>query len=85
MIKYIKITRYCNADILDEIRKVIDNGLMDEDTRLFFANNNHITTNDIAKLYAYFDIVRDLEFDMDNILFKPKEHLLKRVEKNQKI
>ena len=85
MKKYIKITRYNSGSVLDEVQNVIDNGLMDADTRLFFNNSNCIDTRDIAKLIVYFDIDIDMEFAMDNVVFIPNKILLKNVEANRKI
>lgn len=37
MIKYIKIVKYMSGDsISKQIQNIIDNNMMDEDTRLFF-------------------------------------------------
>ena len=84
MIKYIKITNYMNDDTINkQIQDIIDAGMMDEDTRLFFNRDNYITMGNIRPLLAYFDIRSD--DDINNVVFVPKDNFLKRfVEKGEK-
>ena len=84
MIKYIKITNYMNDDTINkQIQDIIDVGMMDEDTRLFFDRDNCITMGNIRPLLAYFDIRSD--DDINNVVFVPKDNFLKRfVEKGEK-
>lgn len=84
MIKYIKITNYMNDDTINkQIQDIIDVGMMDEDTRLFFDRDNYITMGNIRPLLAYFDIRSD--DDINNVVFVPKDNFLKRfVEKGEK-
>ena len=57
MIKYMKIVKYATGDsIAKQIQNIIDNGMMDADTRLFFDKSNCVTMNDIKSLITYFDI-----------------------------
>ena len=74
MVKYIQINRYTSGNIMDEVDKVIEAGLMDEYTRLFFNKHECITTQDLAELIPYFDIVVDANFD-GNVVFIPKERM----------
>ena len=84
MIKYIKITNYMNDDTINkQIQDIIDVGMMDEDTRLFFDRDNYITMGNIRPLLAYFDIRSD--DNINNVVFVPKDNFLKRfVEKGEK-
>ena len=84
MIKYIKIANYMMGDnsIPKQIQDIIDAGMMDEDTRLFFDRDNCITMGNIRPLLAYFDIRSD--DDINNVVFVPKDNFLKRfVEKGE--
>ena len=66
-----------------QIQDIIDAGMMDEDTRLFFDRDNCITMGNIRPLLAYFDIRSD--DDINNVVFVPKDNFLKRfVEKGEK-
>ena len=84
MIKYIKITNYMNDDTINkQIQDIIDVGMMDEDTRLFFDRDNYITMGNIRPLLAYFDIRSD--DNINNVVLVPKDNFLKRfVEKGEK-
>ena len=84
MIKYIKIANYMSDNsIPKQIQDIIDVGMMDEDTRLFFDRDNCITMGNIRPLLAYFDIRSD--DDINNVVFVPKDNFLKRfVEKGEK-
>ena len=84
MIKYIKIARYMVGDSIDkQIQDIIDAGMMDEDTRLFFEKDNCLTMGNIKPLLAYFDIRSDN--DINNVVFVPKDNFIKRfVEKGGK-
>ena len=84
MIKYIKIANYMSDNsIPKQIQDIIDAGMMDEDTRLFFDRDNCITMGNIRPLLAYFDIRGD--DDINNVVFVPKDNFLKRfVEKGEK-
>ena len=84
MIKYIKIANYMSDNsIPKQIQYIIDAGMMDEDTRLFFDRDNCITMGNIRPLLAYFDIRSD--DDINNVVFVPKDNFLKRfVEKGEK-
>ena len=77
MIKYMKITKYMSGDsIAKQIQDIIDNGMMDVDTRLFFDKPNCVTMNEIKPLLTYFDI-RDNN-EIDNIVFIPKKYFITR-------
>ena len=84
MIKYIKIVKYMAGDSINkQIQDIIDNGMLDKDTRLFFEKDNCLTMGDIKPLLAYFDIRSDN--DINNVVFVPKDHFIKRfVEKGGK-
>lgn len=74
---YIRITRYMSGDSLkSQIRYMVDNNMMNENTRLFFNKGNMLCTEDIAEMLTYFDIGTDVDFDMNNIVFIPKKRLL---------
>lgn len=83
MIKYIKIVKYMSGDsISEQIQDIIDNGMMDEDTRLFFDSHNCVTMGDIKPLLSYFDISNNGE--INNVVFVPKDYFIKRfVEKGE--
>ena len=83
MIKYMKIVNYMSGDsIAKQIQDIIDNGMMDADTRLFFDKHNCVTMNDIKSLLTYFDI-RDNN-EIDNIVFIPNKYFITRfVEKKE--
>ena len=77
MIKYIKIVNYMNGDTINkQIQDIIDAGMMDKDTRLFFDKDNCLTMGDIKPLLAYFDIRSDN--DINNVVFVPKDNFIKR-------
>ena len=77
MIKYIKIVNYMNGDTIPkQIQDIIDAGMMDKDTRLFFDKNSCLTMGDIKPLLAYFDIRSDN--DIDNVVFSPNDFFINR-------
>lgn len=77
MIKYMKIVNYMSGDsIAKQIQNIIDNDMMDADTRLFFDKHNCVTMNDIRPLLAYFDIGNNDE--IDNIVFIPNKYFITR-------
>lgn len=81
MVKYVKIVNYMSGDsIAKQIQNIIDNGMMDEDTRLFFDSHNCVTMNDIKPLLTYFDITNNDE--IDNVVFVPKNYFIRRFVKN---
>ena len=84
MIKYIKIANYMSDNsIPKQIQDIIDAGMMDKDTRLFFDKDNCLTMGDIKPLLAYFDIRSDN--DINNVVLVPKDNFIKRfVEKGGK-
>lgn len=83
MVKYIKIVNYMSGDSIDkQIQDIIDNGMMDKDTRLFFDGKNCVTMNDIRPLLTCFDIRNNSE--INNVVFVPNDYFLKRfVEKGE--
>ena len=77
MVKYIKIVNYMSGDSINkQIQDIIDNGMMDKDTRLFFDSHNCVTMRDIKPLLSYFDIKNNNE--INNVVFVPKDHFIKR-------
>ena len=82
MIKYIKIVKYMAGDSINkQIQDIIDNGMMDKDTRLFFnLKQNCITMGGIKPLLTYFDIRSDN--DISNVALVPKDNFIKRFVKN---
>lgn len=86
MIKYIKITKYtAGCSIKEQIQDIIDSGQMDENTRLFFSNNNCLTMKDIAELMTWFDLRKDYDFSDNNVVFAPKQYVLSLVKENEKL
>ena len=82
MIKYIKITNYMNGDtIAKQIQDIIDNGMMDKDTRLFFDSHNCVTMGEIRPLLTYFDITNNDE--INNVVFIPKDYFITRFVENE--
>ena len=81
MIKYIKIVNYMSGDSIDkQIQDIIDNGMMDKDTRLFFDSHNCVTMGDIKPLLSYFDIRNNDE--INNVVFIPNEYIITRFVEN---
>ena len=81
MIKYIKIVNYMNGDTINkQIQDIIDAGMMDKDTRLFFEKDNCLTMRDIKPLVIYFDIVYNN--DIDNVIFVPNEYFIYKFVEN---
>ena len=77
MIKYIKIVNYMSDNsIPKQIQDIIDAGMMDKDTRLFFNKNSCLTMEDIKPLFAYFDI--GCSNDIDNVVFAPNDYFIDR-------
>lgn len=77
MIKYMKIIHYTSGDSIDkQIQDIIDNGMMDKDTRLFFDSHNCLTMGDIKPLLSYFDITDNDE--INNVVFVPNDYFIKR-------
>lgn len=75
MIKYIKIVNYMNGDsIPKQIQDIIDAGMMNKDTRLFFDKDNCLTMGDIKPLLAYFDIRSDN--DINNVVLVPNDYFI---------
>ena len=82
MIKYMKIVNYACGDSIDkQIQDIIDNGMMDADTRLFFDSHNCVTMGDIKPLLTYFDIRNNDE--INNVVFVPKDYFIKRFVENK--
>ena len=78
---YIKLTRYMHGNgFKEQINEALATGRVDVDTVFFLSKNNMLTTEDIAELLRYFDISRDLDFDNDNVVFKPTKYLLREIE-----
>ena len=81
MIKYMKIVNYTSGDSIGkQIQDIIDNGMMDKDTRLFFDRHNCVTMNDIKPLLTYFDITNNDE--INNVVFVPNNYFIKRFVEN---
>ena len=81
MIKYIKIVKYMAGDSINkQIQDIIDNGMMDKDTRLFFDRGNCLTMGDIKPLLAYFDI--RCSKDIDNVIFTPNDYFIYKFVEN---
>lgn len=81
MVKYMKIVKYMSGDSIEkQIQDIIDNGIMDAGTRLFFDRHNCVTMSDIKPLLSYFDIADNSE--IDNIVFVPKEYFIRRFVEN---
>lgn len=81
MIKYIKIVKYMSGDsIAKQIQDIVDNGIMDKDTRLFFDAHNCVTMGDIKPLLSYFDIRNNDE--INNVVFAPNDYFIKRFVEN---
>lgn len=77
MVKYIKIVKYMSGDsISKQVQDIIDNGMMDADTRLFFDKHNCVTMGDIKPLLSHFDIADNDE--INNVVFVPKDYFIKR-------
>ena len=83
MVKYMKIVNYmCGDSISKQIQDIIDNGMMDKDTRLFFDSHNCVTMGDIKPLLPYFDITNNDE--INNVVFVPNDYFIERfVENNE--
>lgn len=81
MIKYMKIVNYMSGDsIAKQIQNIIDNGMIDKDTRLFFDSRNYVTMGDIKPLLSYFDITNNDE--INNVVFVPNDYFIKRFVEN---
>ena len=81
MVKYMEIINYMSGDsISKQIQDIIDNGMMDKDTRLFFKKSGCITMKEIKMLLSYFDMVVDDK--IDNVVFLPKKYFIKRFVEN---
>ena len=75
MIKYIKITKYTAGDSINkQVQDIIDAGMMDKDTRLFFDKDNYLTMGNIRPLLAYFDIRSDN--DINNVVLVPNDYFI---------
>lgn len=86
MITYIKITNYMSgASLKEQINELIDAGKIDEDVRLFFAKNNSLTMRDLASIWVYFEFVRDLDFDNENLVLKPSKPLLSMAKRGSRL
>lgn len=81
MIKYIKIENYMSDNsIPKQIQDIIDAGMMDKDTRLFFSKNTCVTMRDIKPLVIYFDIV--YSNNIDNVIFAPNDYFIYKFVEN---
>ena len=77
IIKYIKIVNYTIGDSINkQIQDIIDAGMMDKDTRLFFDKDNCLTMGDIKPLLTYFDIRSDN--DINNVVFASNDYFIDR-------
>ena len=75
MIKYIKVTKYMSGDSINkQVQDIIDAGMMDKDTRLFFDKDNCLTMGDIKPLLAHFDVRSDN--DINNVVFAPNDYFI---------
>ena len=81
MVKYVKITRFTNRDIREQVQEVIDNNAMDKDTRLFFEKRNMLCAEDLCKLLPYFDI--KLDNSIDNMVLVPQDWFVKKYGDNK--
>lgn len=82
MIKYIKITNYMVGDSINkQIQDIIDNGMMDKDTRLFFDRGSCLTMGDIKPLLEHFNIRSDN--DINNVVLAPRDRFIRRFVKNK--
>lgn len=80
--KYIKITRWmCGKSLSEQIDNMMQNGLLDENTRVFFSKNNMLCTEDIAEMLTYFDVIIDNDFDINNAIFRPNKLCIKEQKK----
>lgn len=81
MVKYMKIINYtCGNSISKQIQDIIDNGMMDKDTRLFFDIHNCVTMGEIKPLLSYFSIKDNNE--INNVVFVPNDYFIKRFVEN---
>ena len=86
MIKYIKIVKYTSGcSIKEQVQDIINSGQMDEDTRLFFSNNNCLTMKDVSELMTWFDLRKDIDFSDSNVVLVPKQYILSVAKDNQKL
>lgn len=85
MDKYVKIVKYMSGESIEEqLTELFENNAIDEQTRLFFAKNNCITTKDIAEVMTYFNIKKDSDFDDENVVFVPNKYCLTMQEEYKK-
>lgn len=68
---YVKIINYMTGESIEEqLMDIARSGLFDDDLRVFFANNNTLTTKEIATVMKWFAVTTDEDFH-DNIVFAP--------------
>ena len=76
---YIKLTKWLSGEtIMEQVKYLYDNDMIDKNTRLFFSGNNMLCTNDIAELLNYFTATKDMDFDANNIIFVPKDIIINK-------
>lgn len=80
MEKYVKITSYLNGDSIEEqLQKISDNGLLDENTRLFFGTGSMIRDTDLETLSHRFDMTTSIAL-RGVVLFKPQKWYLESLD-----
>ena len=74
MTNYIQLHNYNNTSIEEQVEEAKAKGLVTVDTRFFFCKNEYITPRLLAKMMKDFEIVNDIEFDSENIVFRPNKY-----------
>lgn len=83
MRNYIQLHNYSGGgtSIEEQVEEAKAKGLVTVDTRFFFCKNDYITPSLLAKMITDFEIVNDIQFDSNNIVFRPNKYFCEHLDK----
>lgn len=79
--QYVQINNYMRADAIQtELNEILESGIFNKNTAIFFTRTNCITPQDLAYLLQYFVIRMDWDFDSNNVIFIPNDFVISSIE-----
>ena len=77
---YVQIHAYMTADaIKNQLNKIKEADMFDEDLRIFFTKHQMISIQDIAYMLKYFDAKLDYDFSDKNMVFVPQDWVIRNI------
>lgn len=78
---YVQIHAYMTANaIKNQLNKIKDENLFDKDLIVFFGCHQMVGMSDMAYMLHYFDAIIDTDFSKENVIFIPKDWVIKNIE-----